>query len=135
MVSKKTLLSIASTVWMVAGFNIMKIGFESYVGHISFIHLICSWIIFCLFWFFIFNKLVNKHTLRINGYTEKQYFWKFFDFPSFIIMAFMMTLGIVIRNFQLMPTVCIGIFYSGLGVALFGAGLKFMKNRIVGESL
>lgn len=40
-------------------------------------------------------------------------------------MAFMMTFGILIRTLQLMPEMCIAIFYTGLGFALFLAGLKF----------
>lgn len=131
MVNRKTLLLIAGVVWTIAGFNILKIGIVSYAGYVHILNLVCSSIIFLMFWIFIFNKLVVKHTTRIAGYEEeKKYFWNFFDVPSFIIMAFMITVGISIRSFNLLPDFIIAVFYTGLGLALFGAGIKFMKNYL-----
>lgn len=131
MVKRKTLLFIAGLVWVIAGFNILKIGILSYIGYVYFPNLICSLLIFFLFWFFVFNKLVVKHTVRITGYNEeKKYFWNFFDIPSFLIMVFMITVGVLIRSFNLLPNMVIAVFYSGLGLALFGAGIKFMKNYL-----
>ena len=129
MVKNRTLLLIASIVWLIAGFNVVKIGFTSYIDRVNIINLIGSAIIFSLFWFKVFSKLVDKHTVRIKSYaTEKQYFWNFFDLKSFAIMAFMMTFGILIRVFNLMPEVFIAVFYSGLGSALALAGVKFGVN-------
>ena len=129
MVKRRTLLFIAGLVWTIAGFNILKIGVMSYTGYVHVLNLVCSFIVFLLFWLFVFNKLVVKHTTRITGYEEKRkYFWNFFDIPSFIIMAFMITAGIVIRSFNLLPNVVIAVFYTGLGSSLFGAGMKFMRN-------
>lgn len=126
MVRNRTLLLIACFVWLITGINIVRIGLLAYVGHITALNIILSIIVFCLFWFLIFNRLVNKHTIRISGYeTEKQYFWYFFDLKSFIIMAVMMTLGITIRVMNLMPESFIAYFYTGLGTALALAGIKF----------
>ena len=101
----------------------------SYIGHINLFNLLCSLFIFLIFWFIILKKIVIKHTVRIKGYKDsKKYFWNFFDIPSFIIMAFMITIGIFIRTLNLFPDVLIAIFYSGLGLALFGAGIMFLKN-------
>lgn len=91
MVKNRTSLLIACFVWLIAGINIVRIGLLAYVGHITFLNIILSIIVFCLFWFLIFNRLINKHTIRIAGYeTKKQYFWYFFDLKSFIIMTVMM---------------------------------------------
>ena len=135
MVKNRTLLLIASIVWLIAGFNVVKIGFTSYIDRVNIINLIGSAIIFSLFWFKVFSKLVDKHTVRIKSYAaEKQYFWNFFDLKSFAIMAFMMTFGILIRVFNLMPEVFIAVFYSGLGLALALAGVKFGLNYFKYES-
>ncbi len=129
MVKRRTLLLIAGFVWAIAGFNILKIGVESYAGYVHVTNLILSLLVFLIFWFMIFGKLVVKHTTRIQSYEEeKKFFWNFFDIPSFLIMAFMMTFGITIRSFNLLPDIAIAVFYSGLGLALFGAGLKFIRN-------
>lgn len=129
MVKNKTLLLLASFVWLVAGFNIVRIGILVYIGNLTLIHIVYSVLVFIIFWFMVFNKLVNKHTKRIQQYmTEKQYFWNFFDMKSFIIMAFMMTMGITIRVYNLMPETFIAVFYTGLGIALSLAGIKFAIN-------
>lgn len=131
MVRKRTLLLIAGIVWLIAGFNVVRIGFMAYIDYLNIFNLLCSAVIFAIFWFMVFRRLVIKHTVRIKQYTtEKQYFWNFFDLKSFCIMAFMMTFGIVIRVYNLMPDVFIAVFYTGLGLALALAGFQFGINYI-----
>lgn len=125
-VKKRVLLMLASIVWMIAGFNILRIGVISYVGYVTIWNLFLSGLIFAAFWFLVFYKLVLKHTDRIQKYEEEmQFFWHFFDKKSFLIMIFMMTFGIGLRASHLAPNVFIAVFYSGLGTALFLAGILF----------
>lgn len=130
-VKKRTLLLLASFVWLIAGFNILRIGIESYTGHVILINITLSIFIFIIFWWMVFNKLVIKHTIRIKRYDEElQFILNFFDMKSFCIMAFMITFGLLIRNYQLLSNEYIAVFYTGLGSALFSAGLLFGKNYI-----
>lgn len=125
-VSKNTLLLIACLVWGLAGFNILKIGVNAYSNFLSPINFALSLAVFVIFQVFIFGKLVKKHVSRINAYKEnKQFFLNFFDVKSFIIMAFMMTFGIVLRATNIAPERFIAVFYTGLGSALALAGLLF----------
>ncbi|RFT31031.1 hypothetical protein CG403_01945 [Gardnerella vaginalis] len=125
-VSKNTLLLIACIVWCFAGFNILRIGIIAYSNFLSPINFALSLAVFVIFQVFIFGKLVKKHTARINAYKEnKQFFLKFFDVKSFIIMAFMMTFGIVLHATNIAPEQFIAVFYTGLGSALTLAGLLF----------
>ncbi|MFU0538334.1 hypothetical protein ACMZ79_01400 [Gardnerella vaginalis] len=125
-VSKNTLLLIACLVWGFAGFNILKIGVSAYSNFLSPINFTLSLAVFVIFQVFIFGKLVKKHVSRINAYKEnKQFFLNFFDVKSFIIMAFMMTFGIVLRATNIAPERFIAVFYTGLGSALALAGLLF----------
>lgn len=127
MVKKRTLLFIAGIVWMFAGFNVLKIGIEAYMDNFSILNVFLSIAVMLIFWFMVFGKLVDKHNTRIRAYKEeKKYFWNFFDVKSFLIMAFMMTFGILIRKYSLIPDSYIAFFYTGLGTALFGASVKFM---------
>lgn len=130
-VNKKTLLLIACIVWGIAGFNVLRIGILSYSGYISLFNITLSVIVFSLFQYFIFGKLVKKHTNRILNYKEtKQFFLKFFDVKSFCIMAFMITGGIWLRASGIAPERFIAVFYSGLGASLFLAGILFGKNYL-----
>ena len=124
-VQKNTLLLIACLVWGAAGFNILKIGLLAYQNYLQPLNYALSLVVFAIFQFLIFGKLVKKHTQRILAYKEKQFFLKFFDVKSFIIMAFMMTGGIALRASNLAPEQFIAVFYTGLGAALFLAGLLF----------
>lgn len=129
MIKKMNLLLLASLVWMIAGFNVLKIGIETYHGFVQPVNLLLSVAVFLIFWFMVFHKLTVKHTTRIMTYKEeKQLFIKFFDVKSFIIMAVMITGGVTIRMFNLLPDRFIAIFYSGLGAALFLAGVLFSYN-------
>lgn len=129
MIKNKYLLILAGIFWILAGINIDKIGFQAYKSHITLFNILISIIIFIIFYCIIFNKLVLKHTNRIiSSKIEKQKFYKFFDLKSYFIMIFMIVLGIVIRILNLLSDTYIGVFYSGLGTALFLSGIKFIIN-------
>ena len=128
-VKKRTLLLIACIVWSIAGFNVLRIGIWAYPPYLSIINFLLSIIVFSLFQYFIFGRLVKKHTKRIRNYTdEKLFFLKFFDIKSFIIMVVMMGGGIYLRVSSLAPDIFIAVFYTGLGASLLLAGILFGKN-------
>lgn len=128
-VKRKTLLLLACLVWTVAGINILRIGLLVYPSYLTFVNLFSSLIVFVVFQYFIFGKLVKKHTRRIIHYSEEyQFFLKFFDIKSFIIMAFMMTGGIYLRVSGICPERFIAVFYTGLGASLLLAGILFGQN-------
>lgn len=134
-VKKRTLLLIACIVWSIAGFNIVRIGVLAYPPYVTVVNILLSIVVFSIFQYFIFGKLVKKHTKRIHEYEEeKQFFLKFFDVKSFIIMAVMMTGGILLRSSNIAPDVFIAVFYTGLGASLLLAGLLFGKNFLTYQS-
>ena len=133
-VPKQILLIIAGIIWMIAGFNVVRLGIISYklVG-LKWYLPIFSVIIFMLFGM-MFYKMTQKHSKRIMNYEEAyRPVWNFFDAKAYIIMAVMMGGGIGLRNAGVFPDVFVAFFYTGLGCALFLAGICFMiifwKNR------
>lgn len=127
-VKSKSLLIIAGLVWLIAGFNVARLGLISFFTIEKNINLyIFSLIIFFLFGF-MFYKMTKKHTKRILAYEGKIYFWKFFDKKSYLIMVFMMGGGVGLRSMKILPDYFVGFFYTGLGFALALAGLTFIKN-------
>ena len=131
MVKRNTLLLLACIVWGMAGFNILRIGLVTYPDYLSIINYLLSVAVFVVFHIFIFGKLVKKHTKRIRSYGDERYlFLKFFDIRSFIIMAFMMALGIVLRAGGLAPKQFIAFFYTGFGASLLVAGIRFGYNFV-----
>ena len=129
-VENKTLLIIAGIVWLIAGFNVARLGILSYmVTGLKWYLPILSVVIFGLFGT-MFYKMSVKHTKRIMGYEEKRPFWHFFDLKAYIIMAVMMGGGIGLRAAGVFPDLFIAFFYTGLGCALALAGVLFLKNFI-----
>lgn len=126
-IKKHNLLAIAGCVWLIAGFNVARLGVLSYmnISPISAVHILLSVVVFCAFGR-MFYKMSIKHTKRIRGYEEEfRPIWHFFDIKSYCIMAFMMGGGIWLRFSGLVPDVFIAVFYTGLGCALALAGVLF----------
>lgn len=126
-VKKRTLLAIAGCVWLLAGFNVERLGVLSYqcLETIHWYHSLMSAAVFGAFGF-LFFKMSFKHTKRIQGYLEPtKPFWNFFDLKAYCIMALMMGGGIWLRSSGLVPNTFIAVFYTGLGLALALAGGVF----------
>ena len=131
LVHKNTLILIAGIVWAIAGFNIVRIGLVAYEGNFTWWRALLSIVVFAVFQLFIFGKMVQKHTDRILNYEEeRQNFFRFFDTRSYLIMAFMMTLGIGLRVSGVVPNTFIAFFYTGLGASLLTAGVLFIIRYI-----
>ena len=125
-VKRNTLLLIACLVWGAAGFNILRLGVLSYPAYLSVLNFVLSALVFAVFQYFVFGRLVKKHTARITGYEEEHHFFlKFFDVKSFIIMAVMMSGGIWLRSSGAAPARFIAVFYTGIGTSLLTAGIRF----------
>lgn len=116
---------------MGAGVNIFRIGILLYSPYLNIVNVLISGVVFAIFQYFIFGRLVRKHTDRIHGYIdERQFFLKFFDTKSFVIMIIMIFGGIGIRSFHLASDKFIAVFYTGLGAALLLAGVLFCCNYV-----
>ena len=129
-VKRKTLLLIAGIVWMIAGFNVARLGVLSYLNierkwYVYFISIL----VFILFGLMFF-KMSQKHTRRILEYEEYRPFWNFFDLKAYLIMTCMMSGGIGFRAAGIFPEMFIAFFYSGLGFALALAGVIFTRNYL-----
>ena len=136
-VHKNTLILIAGIVWAIAGFNIVRIGLVAYQGNFTWWRGLLSIAVYAAFQIFVFGKMVKKHTDRIRQYEEeRQNFFRFFDTKSYLIMAFMMTLGIGLRVSGVVPNTFIAFFYTGLGASLLTAGVLFLISyaRVLRES-
>lgn len=130
-VRKDFLILIAGIVWLIAGINILVIAVEAGHGVWHFASIAVAVIVFALFFFFIFGRMVGKHTDRIMGYESRRvWVFKFFDLKSYLIMAFMIAFGVIVRAMNLLPDHYIAIFYAGLGSALLAASVAFLTNFV-----
>lgn len=136
-VRKKTLLLLASFMWLVAGFNVLRLGLLAYqsMGKLTAQNLLLTTLVTTMFGL-MFYKMTRKHLRRIKAYTSKTLgFWHFFDLKSYLIMAFMMSMGIYLRAYHLVPLNFIAFFYTGIGLALTLAGALFAKYFLTFDDL
>jgi len=128
-VPKNRLMLIAGLVWCVAGAMVSGIGLPL-LWKLGFAQLVLyplAGVVFLIFYFLIFSRLVVKHTRRIRERSEPRLpFWNFFDTSSYVVMVIMMGGGMWLRLSQVVPNWMIAFFYSGLGIALFSCGVRFL---------
>lgn len=126
-IAKYKLLLIAGAVWAAAGVSVVSIGAQALARAAAWIDLPIGAAVFAAFYFLVFSRLVRKHDRRIEGYAEERLpFYRFFDLPSYLIIAFMMTGGILLRTTGAVGDGFVGPFYTGLGLALFLCGVRFL---------
>lgn len=133
-VKRESLMLIAGAVWIVAGINILIIGLNAYFAEAA-----LSWwaVLLMIFGSFVvlsafhamFGKLVKKHVARIRSLEgRRQNPFLFFDVRGYLIMAFMIGLGVTLRMSGTVPDWFIAFFYTGLGTALLSAGSGFLLH-------
>ena len=128
---KNVLMLIAGLVWCVAGLMVCLVGIPLEVrlapGDLALIPLAA--VVFLVFYVMVFSRLVRKHTRRIRARTEPRLpFYQFFNASSWAVMAVMMGGGMALRASHLVPDWAIAFFYTGLGIALFLCGLRFVAG-------
>lgn len=130
-VKPKYLYLLASVFWLIAGINVIRIGIDVMHNTESqlFIFATLALIVFIFFFRFIFKRTVENNINRINALDDDIIpFWKFMDLKGYIIMFFMISLGVSIRYFNLLPDFFISFFYIGLGGALTMAAFKYLPH-------
>ena len=139
-IKKQPLIAVAGVVWLLAGLNVAVLGVRAAidmrgVAAIVFLALAGGAIaIFCAF-HSMFSKLVQKNAQRIADLDgDRHHVVRFFDRKSYLMMAFMMSLGIGMRAAGIVPNWFIAFFYTGLGLALSLAGASYIARGVRGRA-
>lgn len=127
-VNNNALLLTAGIVWILAGGNILRIGIVTWISdkHIWLFKMCEASVVFLIFFGIIFRKLYNKHSIRIQNKNNKNCPFSFFDKKSWLIMVSMITIGILLREYHLLPINFFSFFYTGLSLALIATGFRFI---------
>lgn len=124
----KHLLLVNGLLWTAIGTRIALIGVDSYgrLAGIPWWYFLLSVVVFAGFWF-MFTGVVRKYAARITAMTEaKTSIFKTFSLKGYLIIAFMITLGITLKRLPQVPDSFIAWFYCGLGPGLLSAGIRFL---------
>lgn len=137
---KQSLIAAAGVVWLLAGLNVAILGVRAAIdmrGVAAIVVLALAGgaaAIFCAF-HSMFSKLVKKNAQRIADLDgDRHHVVRFFDRKSYMMMAFMMSLGIGMRAAGVFPGWFIAFFYTGLGLALTLAGASCIARGVRGRA-
>ena len=124
----KHLLLVNGLLWTAIGTRIALIGADAYrrLESIPWWYFLLSAAVFAGFWF-MFTGVVRKYAARITAMTEaRTSIFKTFSLKGYLIIAFMITLGITLKRLPQVPDSFIAWFYCGLGPGLLSAGIRFL---------
>jgi hypothetical protein len=77
-----------------------------------------------------FSKIADKNLNRLLPMEVKKCVFSFMTWKSYLIVLFMVSLGITLRHSSL-PKQYLSIVYNGIGLALFLSGTKYLKAIFV----
>ena len=130
-VRKIHLLAINGLIWTAIGTKITITGLGHYIATPA--EKLCwmiplSLLVFAGF-YAMFTGIVRKYSARIHGLpSPKEPIHKTFSPKGYLIIAFMITLGIILKHIPGIPEAFFAWFYSGLGPGLLSAGLRFLMR-------
>lgn len=125
-IKKKNLVFAAGCMWLVAGVNVFHIGVKVWQWqHSPLLHFV-GVLLTTLFFAFIFQRSYKRNLHRISKLDAPRNPLSFFDLKGWLVIVFMVMLGITVRHFQLLPTHIIAPFYQGLGGCLAVYGGRFL---------
>ena len=123
---------IAAAIWGIPGINIAVKGFRTYMlmnpDDLWWLMLITLAV--SIFFFIIFRRVVRKYSERIASLPDSVMIWQIFPPKGWILLVFMMGLGITLKYIPAVPMSFTASFYSGLGPMLILAALRFVAAMI-----
>ena len=132
-VPKRILLFIAAMVWTFAGTMLMFKGYKmlDITSRLLWVKLIIVLAAGIVFYLKVFSKLSMKHTNRILNMKETYpCMFSFFNFRSYLIMLFMIALGITLRTTGWIPFGTLSFLYLMMSVPLFLSSIRFYYTGI-----
>ena len=125
---------IAAAIWGIPGINIAIKGLRTYMlmrpGDLWWLMLVT--VAVSVFFFIIFRRVVRKYSERIASLPDRVMIWQIFPPQGWILLLFMMGLGITLKYIPGIPMSFTASFYSGLGPMLVVAALRFVVSMVRG---
>jgi hypothetical protein len=126
--AKRYLLLLAALVWTFAGGLLLFKGLllSGKIDRYLWARVLFSIIGGLLFYWLLFSKISLKHAKRIiKMKNDKPCLFSFFNIKSYILMAIMITSGILIRKSGLLSQGYLLIIYITMGIPLFLSAFRF----------
>ena len=127
---KKHSFLVAGLIWGIPGTIVSLKGISAYLiqppENIWFLLLITVGV--TAGFFLMFRRIVNRYCERIAALPDEVKIWQTFPARGWILMVFMMGLGIALNHIPEIPSAFTASFYSGLGPMLLLSSLIFILD-------
>ncbi len=138
-VPKVVLIALGASLWGFAAYRILKLGVVSIEKHA--INHLLNYLIgiagFIPFFYFVFRKVSRRYVERIKNLPQpRPCMFAFFNVRGYIMMTFMITMGIMVSHWKVIPELYKGTFFISLGLSLLASsifyiieGIQFMSHK------
>jgi len=129
-VNKRSLLLVAGCAWTIAGgILISRALLELYsIHHYLISELLIGGVFGIIFYMVLFARISKKHITRITLITiDNPCFFSFFNLRSYIMMAVMISAGILLRKLDIINHEILYTFYLTMGVPLLASAFRFFS--------
>lgn len=127
---KRFLYLIAAIIWGIPGFIIALKGIHAYTvmpaDELWWLLLITAAVL--AGFIFMFRRIVERYCALIDAEPDKTTILHTFPLRGWILIVFMMCLGMALKFMPFIPAEFTASFYSGLGPALIIAACWFMQK-------
>jgi hypothetical protein len=132
-VSKRTLLLIAGFAWTIAGgiLILRSLAYLIGVNHHLVPEIITGIVFGIIFYLLLFARISKKHINRITLIkVDNPCFFSFFNFRSYLLMAIMISGGIMLRLSGLINPDFIYTFFLTMGIPLLVSAYRFFYSFV-----
>jgi hypothetical protein len=132
-VPKSVLIALGAALWGFAAYRILKMGFIFIEKHA--LHHMLNYLIgvagFVPFFLLIFRKVSLRYFTRIINLPQRRpCMFAFFDLRGYIMMSFMITIGILVSHWKLIPELYKGTFFISLGLSLLASSIFYIIEGV-----
>ncbi|HEY6915289.1 MAG TPA: hypothetical protein VI413_11480 [Paludibacter sp.] len=127
-IPKRYLLFVAALMWTVGGGMLFMRGFSMLLlfHRLLWLKVFIGIIAGLMFYFLLFSKISFKHTQRIiRMNVEKPFIFSFFNLRSYVLMALMISMGVMLRSTGIVPAEYLSVLYVTMGVPLTISAFRF----------
>ena len=132
-IPKRGLLFAAAFVWGFVSFRLLSMGVAKILENtpLWWAYVAGGALLSIPFFKFVFLEISKKHIKRmLSTKSQRPCLFSFFDIKGYLVMAFMITLGIFSQRIKAIPAFYLGTFFISLGLALLFSSLCFLFSGI-----
>ncbi len=130
---KAVLIALGAALWGFAAYRILKMGFvfiERHALH-HFVNYLVGIAGFVPFFLLVFRKVSKRYINRIKNLPQRRpCIFAFFDLRGYILMTFMITMGIMVSHWKVIPELYKGTFFISLGLSLLASSLFYIIEGV-----